>query len=69
MLQLTAFCLISGSESLDELMSCVIQRLGMGDEKSVIQLLVSLNNLASHCFQFLEVIYIAGQVCSVMTFK
>ncbi|CAD6257979.1 unnamed protein product [Miscanthus lutarioriparius] len=28
-----------GSESLDELMSSVIQRLGMGDEKSVIQLL------------------------------
>ncbi|XP_066341022.1 CBS domain-containing protein CBSCBSPB3-like isoform X3 [Miscanthus floridulus] len=28
-----------GSESLDELMSSLIQRLGMGDEKSVIQLL------------------------------
>jgi len=29
----------------------------MGDEKSVIQLLVSLNNLTSHCFQLLEVIF------------
>ena len=28
----------------------------MGVEKSVIQLLVSLNNLTSHCFQLLEVI-------------
>jgi hypothetical protein len=37
-------------------MSSVIQRLGMGDEKSVIQLLVSLNNLTSHCFQLLEII-------------
>jgi hypothetical protein len=56
MLQLTAYLFDSGSESLDELMSSVIQRLGMGDEKSVIQLLVSLNNLTSHCFQLLEVI-------------
>ena len=47
-------------------MSSVIQRLGMGDEKRVIQLLVSLNNLTSHCFQLLELIYCRVRIgCSV----
>lgn len=51
------FVQFPGSESLDELMSSVKQRLGIGGEKSTVQLLVSLNHLASLCFQLCVGIY------------
>ncbi|CAO2141016.1 unnamed protein product [Urochloa humidicola] len=40
-----------GSESLDELTSYVMQRIGIGAEKNTVELLESLANLTSQCFQ------------------
>jgi hypothetical protein len=45
LLQQPIFPISTGSESLDELMSNVVQKLGIGDERGKTQLLVSLTNL------------------------
>ena len=51
------FVQFPGSKSLDELISSIMQRLGIGGDKSTVQLLVSLTHLTSLCFQLCVGIY------------
>jgi len=64
------FVQFPGSESLDELMSSVKQRLGIGGDKSTVQLLVSLTHLTSLCFQLCVGIYREepGALCLIYKF-